>query len=245
MTPQERADVDRRAQARLKADEAAITGAGRRRSVTLGAAASAFWRHPSPWMITTLLLGAILTRVLIGDWRLSDAWLPVVMVAAFPVFEWIVHVCVLHWRPRRLGRVRLDPLLARKHRAHHADPRDVPLVFIPWQALIWVILGYVAIGLLAFPRLGLGLTFLVVVGLLGLGYEWTHYLIHSDYRPVSRVYRAVWRNHRLHHYKNEHYWFTVTSSGTADRLLGTYRDPEIVETSPTVRDLHAREASVP
>ena len=41
----------------------------------------------------------------------------------------------------------------------------------------------------------------------------------------------MWRNHRLHHYKNEHYWFTVTSAGTADRLFGTYPDPETVPTS--------------
>src|SRR5690606_40080617 len=26
-----------------------------------------------------------------------------VMLAVFPVFEWIVHVTVLHWRPRKLG----------------------------------------------------------------------------------------------------------------------------------------------
>ena len=187
---------------------------------------------------------AVTARALAGDWRWSDAWLPAVMIAAFPFFEWIVHVCVLHWKPRAIGRVRLDPLLARKHREHHADPRDVPLVFIPWQALIWLILGNVAIGLFAFPRLGLGLTFLTVIGALGLAYEWAHYLIHSDYRPRTRVYRAVWRNHRLHHYKNEHYWFTVTSSGTADRILGTYRNPEKVKTSPTVRDLHAREGTV-
>jgi sterol desaturase/sphingolipid hydroxylase (fatty acid hydroxylase superfamily) len=51
----------------------------------------------------------------------------------------------------------------------------------------------------------------------------------------------VWRNHRLHHYKNEHYWFTVTSAGTADRLFGTYPDPASVQTSPTVRSLHSRE----
>jgi hypothetical protein len=49
----------------------------------------------------------------------------------------------------------------------------------------------------------------------------------------------VWRNHRLHHYKNEHYWFTVTSSGTADRVLGTYPDAETVRTSGTARALHA------
>ena len=76
------------------------------------------------------------------------------------------------------------------------------------------------------------------------GYEWTHYLVHSDYRPRSRWYRSVWRNHRLHHYKNEHYWFTVTSAGTADRLFGTYpADPAAVRPSPTVKALHALEES--
>jgi fatty acid hydroxylase family protein len=234
------ADLDERARARLRADESAITGP-HRRTVSLGAAWRGFWHHPSPWLISATLAGAMIARVVVGDWRLWDALLPVVMVAAFPFFEWIVHVCVLHWRPRRLGSVTIDPLLARKHRAHHADPRDVPLVFIPWQALIWLLATYTAIALLAFPRLGLGLTFLAGVALLGICYEWTHYLIHSDYRPRSRVYRAVWRNHRLHHYKNEHYWFTVTSSGTADRVLGTYKDPQRVATSPTVRALHARE----
>ena len=63
--------------------------------------------------------------------------------------------------------------------------------------------------------------------------------MHSDYRPRSGWYRAVWRNHRLHHYKNEHYWFTVTTACTADRLLGTYpADSSAVRTSPTVKKLH-------
>jgi hypothetical protein len=47
--------------------------------------------------------------------------------------------------------------------------------------------------------------------------------------------------HRLHHYKNEHYWFTVTTAGTADRLFGTHPEPGSVQTSPTVRALHATE----
>lgn len=96
----------------------------------------------------------------------------------------------------------------------------------------------VAIGLLAFPRLGLGLTFMTVQGALGSVYEWTHHLVHTDYRPRTRLYRAIRRNHRLHHFKNEHYWFTVTTSGTADRLLGTYPELAEVPTSPTARSLH-------
>ena len=210
--------------------------------MTLPQAARAFVAHPSPWMIGSLLVGASVARGLVGDWRWTDALVPLLMVAAFPFVEWVIHVFVLHWKPRRLGPVELDSLLARKHRAHHADPRDIPLVFIPWQVLAWTLPVYVLVALLAFPRLGLGLTFLAFLGVLGMFYEWTHYLIHSDYKPRTRAYRAVWRNHRLHHYKNEHYWFTVTSSGTADRVLGTYPDPASVESSPTVKALHATPA---
>ena len=233
------ADLEHRARQRLHADEAAITGP-HRRSVSLWDAWRAFLRHPSPWLIGGTLLAAVVARLIVGDWRTSDALIPVLMLATFPIFEWIVHVCVLHWRPRAVAGMKIDPLLARKHRQHHADPRDIPLAFIPWQALLWLLPGYVAIGLSAFPRLGLGLTFIMMAGALGFGYEWTHYLIHSDYRPRSGAYRAIWRNHRLHHYKNEHYWFTVTSSGTADRLLGTYPDPDTVDSSPTARNLHAQ-----
>jgi sterol desaturase/sphingolipid hydroxylase (fatty acid hydroxylase superfamily) len=140
-----------------------------------------------------------------------------------------------------LAAITIDPLLARKHREHHADPRDVPLVFIPAGALLWILPVATVLGALAFPmftRLGLGLTFLVLLAMLGLGYEWTHYLIHSDYKPKSAVYKAIWRNHRQHHYKNEHYWFTVTSSGTADRVLRTNPDPASVPSSPTAKNLH-------
>ncbi|KUI26544.1 fatty acid hydroxylase [Mycobacterium sp. IS-1742] len=210
-----------------------------RRAFTLADAGREFWRHPSPWLIAVTLLAAVAARLLAGDWQPTDALVPVAMIAVFPFVEWVVHVCVLHWRPRRVGRLRIDPLLARKHREHHVDPRVVPLIFIPWQALTWVLPVALGVALLAFPRLGMGLTFLVSLTVLGLAYEWCHYLVHSDYKPKTAAYRAVWRNHRQHHFKNEHYWFTVTSAGTADRVLGTCPDPATVATSPTAKNLHA------
>jgi hypothetical protein len=214
-----------------------------RRAFALPDAAREFWRHPSPWMIGAGLIVTLTVRIVVGDWGFADLLVPVAMLAAFPFFEWSVHVFVLHWRPRRLGRLTIDSLLARKHREHHVNPREVPLIFIPWPALLWVLPMSVGIALLAFPSTGLGLTYLVFVTIFGLGYEWCHYLIHSDYKPKTRLYRAIWMNHRQHHYKNEHYWFTVTSAGTADRVLGTHPDAATVAASPTAKNLHAATAA--
>jgi hypothetical protein len=230
-------DIEARAQQRLAAEETRMTGP-RRTQVTLGETFREFWKHPSPWMLLAAWAVAVGWRLGVGGWRLSDLWGPVALVVLFPVMEWVIHVFILHWRPRKVVGVRVDSELARDHRRHHADPRDVPLVFIPWRSLIFVILGYYAISLVAFPRLGQGLSFMLALATLGLLYEWTHYLIHSDYRPRSAAYKAIWRNHRLHHYKNEHYWFTVTSTSTADRLFGTYPDPATVTTSETAKNLH-------
>jgi hypothetical protein len=213
-----------------------------RKGLTLSDAGREFWKHPSPWMLGAMLVAALIARVIVGDWQFTDVLVPLVMLALFPFFEWIIHVFILHWRPKRLGRLTIDSLLAREHRAHHVEPRSIPLIFIPAKSLLWVIPLTVAIAVFAFPGLPMGLTYLVFISMLGLGYEWTHYLIHTDYKPKSRVYRATWRNHRQHHFKNEHYWFTVTSSGTADRVLGTYPGQETVATSPTAKNLHAATA---
>src|SRR5436305_1149196 len=72
--------------------------------------------------------------------------------------------------------------------------------------------------------------------LVGL-YEWTHFLIHTAVRPRSRYYRSIWRNHRLHHFKNEHYWHGITNT-VSDRALGTFRDHREVRRSATARTLH-------
>jgi hypothetical protein len=226
--------TDNDIRARVRRDERTL-----RRGLSLGGAFREFLRHPSPWLIGSTLAGALIGRIVVGDWQWTDALVPAVMLAVFPIFEWIIHVTVLHWRPRRLGPIAIDSELARKHREHHVDPRDIPLIFIPTKTLSVLVVVLIAIGALAFPRLGLGLTFLLMITALGLGYEWTHYLIHTDYKPKGSLYRAVWRNHRHHHYKNEHFWFTVTSSGTTDRLFGTYPDPAVTETSPTARHLHS------
>jgi hypothetical protein len=239
------AAIDAKARERLAADESVITGS-RKTAYSLGMAWRGFWHHPSPWLITGSLVAGWSFRFAEGDWGWGDVVVPAVLVATFPVYEWLVHVFILHWRPRTVAGVTVDSLLARKHREHHSDPRDVPLVFIPWPVFLWLLPLLAVIGVVVFPLVGLGLelglTYIGCMATLGILYEWTHFLIHSDYKPKTRVYKAIWRNHRLHHYKNEHYWFSVTSSGTSDRLFGTYPDPATVKTSPTAKNLHGVES---
>ncbi|WP_205473034.1 sterol desaturase family protein [Nocardioides sp. SYSU D00038] len=236
-------EVERLAAERLAADERRITGQARRRqALSLRAAWAEFWKHPSPYLISAPLVAAVTGRVVVGGGAWWELLIPAGLLALFPVIEWVIHVVILHWRPRSLGPVTIDSLLAREHRAHHADPRDLPLVFIPWRALLWLLPAYVVVAWLVTPTTSSMLTLLVSVYGIKLGYEWTHYLVHSDYKPRSAWFRSVWRNHRLHHYKNEHYWFTVTTAGTADRLFGTYPDPATVTSSPTVKALHAADA---
>ena len=59
-------------------------------------------------------------------------------------------------------------------------------MFIPVQSLIGALVSAGAIALLLFPRTALGLSFLVTILAFGLAYEWTHYLVHTDYRPKGR-----------------------------------------------------------
>ena len=238
-------EIDSLAQERLaaaEAEQALPTQGGRKVKVTLGSAFVEFWKHPSPWMITASGAAAIATRLTAGDWRWTDALVPAILLATFPLVEWLIHVFILHWRPRRVAGVLIDSELASKHRAHHRDPRALPLIFIPWRSLIGVIAGLWAIAYFVFPRFELGLTYVSCVALIGIVYEWMHYLIHGDYVPKGKTYKAVWRAHRLHHYRNEHYWFTVTTTNTADRLFGTLpRNPTDVPKSETAKNLHAAE----
>ena len=67
-------------------------------------------------------------------------------------------------------------------------------------------------------------------------YEWVHYLVHTRYIPRSRLYKRLWTHHRLHHYKNENYWFGVSMT-SGDGLLQTRPEHRGVPTSATCRTL--------
>ena len=198
-----------------------------------------FRGHRNARIEAAAVVAALAARLTVEGWGAGDLIIVVAILAAQPFFEWAFHLYVLHYRPITiLGRT-IDFELARKHRDHHVDPSVVELVFVPLRSLLVLMVLATGLSLVAFPTAAGAFTALATSGTLLLAYEWIHYLIHSRYRPKTRVFRAIWRAHRLHHFKNEEYWFGVTNP-TADMVLRTYPEPGTVPTSPTARDLAAR-----
>ena len=75
---------------------------------------------------------------------------------------------------------------------------------------------------------------------MALTYEWVHFLIHTDYKPRTYPYRMLYNHHRLHHYRNEQYWFGITNT-LGDHVLGTAPDKNDVPVSATAKNLHGGE----
>ncbi|HEU0132259.1 MAG TPA: sterol desaturase family protein [Mycobacteriales bacterium] len=190
--------------------------------------ARGFARRPSARLLGVALAAALAWRLALGRWGVADAVTAGALLLAQPFVEWVVHVAVLHAKPFRvLGRT-VDP--GRTHRSHHADPRDPDHVVLDARGLAAGLLlagGPLAAASVAAPACA---TFLVVAVAGLAAYEWVHYLIHTDHRPRTRLYRAAWRAHRLHHYRNERYWFGVTTP-LPDLVLGTYRRRDDVPVS--------------
>lgn len=195
-----------------------------------------FLKHRSPRVLLPVTAAAVAARVGLRKWRPRDIAIAASVLVAEPFTEWIIHVGILHFRPRTVrGRV-VDPLLAREHRAHHADPRDPELVFVPMPVVRALLPALAVAWLVGTRRLRPALTGLATSYSMLSAYEWTHFLIHSTYRPRHSAYRAMWRAHRWHHYRNENYWFGVTTH-MGDRVLGTYPSRDEVPLSPTARTL--------
>ena len=75
---------------------------------SLGELLAFFLRKPSPLIIGGTALTAAAARLWIGRWGWWDLLIPVIIVAAEPFVEWMIHVHVLHRRPTRLGRFTLS-----------------------------------------------------------------------------------------------------------------------------------------
>ncbi|MEO6570792.1 MAG: sterol desaturase family protein [Ilumatobacteraceae bacterium] len=198
----------------------------------------------SPRVLVAAATVLLAVRTALGDWGRGDAVVVVATVLVTGPVECIIHRFLLHapddsWTGRTLG-------TGTGHRRHHLDPTDIEWLLLHGRdaALFVTAFGPVTaawtLPLLRITGSPVAGPFVTAWACAAIGlahYEWVHLLVHSRVRCRSRYYRRLARNHRLHHYRNERYWFGVTAN-SGDRLLGTYpRHTSDVAVSDTARTL--------
>ncbi|MET0635532.1 MAG: sterol desaturase family protein [Chitinophagaceae bacterium] len=132
-------------------------------------------------------------------------------------FEYIAHRFIFHLISEKRS---LQKFAYTLHGNHHHYPRDKQRLFMPPVpsivlassifGLTYLIMGSNAFSF--FPGFILGY----------LLYGTMHYAIHA-WNPPFKWMKGLWRNHHLHHYKNEHNGFGVSST-IWDHVFGTMFD---------------------
>lgn len=219
-----------------------------RELTTLGGVRRAFVSASSPRVIAVSLLGVVVARTMLGTLTWMDLAVAVAVALAVGPAEWVIHRTLLHAPQGRW----ISELLGTRdsHERHHRDPDDLEWLLLRRLNAIGscgAIIGPAALltfgvaaalgdvtNRIAWATAATG-AFVALLALLH--YEWVHLLVHSRYQPKSGFYRRLDRHHRLHHYRNEHYWLGVTSN-SGDRLFGTLpADRSAVPLSATARSV--------
>jgi len=132
-------------------------------------------------------------------------------------FEYIAHRFIFHMISNKPSLQRFAYTL---HGNHHHYPRDRQRLFMP--PVPSVILAAAIFGLMYL--LLRQNTFMFFPGFIFgyLMYGTMHYAIHA-WNPPFKWMKGLWRNHHLHHYKNEHHGFGVSST-IWDHVFGTMFD---------------------
>lgn len=201
---------------------------------TASAAIRRFLAYRSPQILLLAALAAWSLRLAYGQWSPVDLIVAISLLLYWPLNEWLIHVLILHWRPRPWRGRMWDLPVARDHRRHHQDPWNLNWVFIPLHVYPWALPLLLIVGWLI-PSTPAALSFVAAYLTLALHYEWSHFLAHIQWTPPLRHYQRRVHEHRLHHFRNHHYWWGV-SMGSADRWLRTA--PEQGSVSKSGRLLH-------
>lgn len=204
---------------------------------TLRQAARVFFSRRGPKTIAGIAATLWGTRALLGPPGPSDVVAAVAAVAVWPFQEWVMHKHLLHIEPRTILGRRFDPEFARLHRIHHADPRAIDTTLLPLRTIFTGLPISSAAWLLVFGPTRAAVTAMATYSTMALFYEWTHFIVHTNVKPRTAYGARVRKNHRLHHFRHEHYWFAFTLP-LVDRWFGTDPDPATITRSRTAMDLH-------
>ena len=164
--------------------------------ITLAQVAQLFIRSRGGLVMLAVALAECL-RFTMDKRGLIDALLILVVVAGWPVYEWLFHRYLLHeW-------TFLD--FHRTHTRHHDNPtadNGLPDTYV-------IIAYFVVTITLWFFSLDLLMTINEAVLAMLTLYEFVHFSTHLNYRPMTRYGWRVRTNHLKHHNLDEHSRFSM------------------------------------
>lgn len=132
-------------------------------------------------------------------------------------FEYLAHRFIFHWISES---PRIQKFAYTLHGNHHHYPRDRQRLFMP--PVPSVIISSVLFGLMYLISGRYAFMFFPGFILGYLMYGSMHYAIHA-WNPPFKWMKPLWRNHHLHHYKDEQHGFGVSTT-IWDRVFGTMFD---------------------
>ena len=204
---------------------------------TRGQALRVFFSRKGPRLLAKVAATSWAARFALGPPGPRDVLAAAVAIGVWPFQEWLAHKYILHLEPRTIAGKRFDPGFARAHRTHHADPREVDVTLLPMQVIRTSIPGAAGLWLVVFGPRRAALTAMATYSTMALFYEWTHFIVHTNVKPLTSYGKKVRRNHLLHHFRHEDYWFGFTFP-LVDRWFGTDPDPSTIARSPTAKNLY-------
>ncbi|HQV05306.1 MAG: sterol desaturase family protein [Chitinophagaceae bacterium] len=132
-------------------------------------------------------------------------------------FEYLAHRYLFHWETKsKWG----QKIVYTFHGNHHHYPRDTTRLFMP--PVPSIIISGTLFGICYLLLRQQALIFFPGFLFGYLLYGSIHYAIHA-WKPPFKWMKPHWRNHHLHHYKNEHMGYGVSST-LWDHVFGTMFD---------------------
>jgi len=181
----------------------------------LYAASLLFWSYSHTLLTLTAAFALFLSGLLVFTW-----------------VEYQVHRRLFHMTTLSEFRKRLQYTI---HGVHHEFPKDTDRLAMP--PLVSVTIATLLLFLLSLVLGDMAFSFLAGFLVGYAAYLLVHYMVHV-FRPPKNVFKALWVNHSIHHYKHGEAVFGV-SSPLWDYIYGTMDKREKKGTDVTeVVDLH-------
>jgi len=181
-----------------------------------------FLTKTHPVIIWSMYLPVIIGMPLYGTGKMHFSGTTGLLIMAggvffWTLFEYIAHRYLFHMVSETESGKRLTYII---HGNHHEYPRDRERLFMP--PIPSLLISSALFGICYLLINDYAFSFFPGFLLGYLLYGSMHYAIHA-YNPPFKWMKPLWRNHHLHHYKDEDKGFGVSST-LWDRIFGTMFD---------------------